>query len=543
MEKNNYILLILLFASDFIFAQSNMQKYIVYFKDKPAVENVTSLFSEKALAKRQKFNIAFDEKDFPVNTNYTEQLKNESAIILNTSNWLNASLISVDENKISRLRELAFVASIVKVEKTNTTGIASIETENECTEVNDIQTFEDNYGSSFPQFHLLKGEYLHEQGFNGENMTIAICDAGFKNANTNQAFASIFSENRMLGYYDYVHNDSTIFATNDAEHGSNCFSIIAGIKDNQYIGASSKSRFYLFQTENVDNNSERLQEEFNLATALERCSQLGVDVVSISLGYTTFDVSSENHDTSDMKKNITPAAIAVNMASSKGILVCVAAGNEGNKPWHYISTPSDADSALAIAATDINGNVAAFSGYGLATDTRVKPNVAAVGNFTSYINASNQIGAGPGTSYACPTIAGFATCLWQAFPAKTNWEIKTAIEQSASQYLTPDKRIGYGIPDFQKAYQLLADPTYVSNKSLENELLIYPNPFQNTVTFSNLNNLRIENINVLNNVGQLIYTINAPTENTIALNDLAKGMYLLQVATNHGMLIKKLIKE
>ena len=101
MEKNNYILLILLFASDFIFAQSNMQKYIVYFKDKPAVENVTSLFSEKALAKRQKFNIAFDEKDFPVNTNYTEQLKNESAIILNTSNWLNASLISVDENKIS----------------------------------------------------------------------------------------------------------------------------------------------------------------------------------------------------------------------------------------------------------------------------------------------------------------------------------------------------------------------------------------------------------------------------------------------------------
>jgi subtilisin family serine protease len=53
--------------------------------------------------------------------------------------------------------------------------------------------------------------------------------------------------------------------------------------------------------------------------------------------------------------------------------------------------------------------------------------------------------AGSGTSFACPQIAGIAACLWQAFPTKTNWEIKTAIEQSASQYLTPDKtnRIWY----------------------------------------------------------------------------------------------------
>lgn len=543
MGKNKYILLSCLLVSNFLYAQENLEKYIIYFKDKAVYKNVASMFSSKALEKRKKFNIQFDTRDYPVNEDYIEQLKEEQVIVLNTSNWLNAVLVKADENNINELKQLPFVSSVVEVKQTNTIGIASVQESNECLETNGTQTFEDNYTSSFAQFHLLNGEYLHEQGFSGTNMTIAICDAGFKNANTNPAFAPIFSENRVLGYYDYVHNDSTLFTSGDADHGANCFSIIAGIKNNQYIGASSKSNFYLFQTENVDGNSERLQEEFNLATALERCDQLGVDVVSISLGYTTFDVASENHDTSDMMKNNTPAAKAVNIASTKGILVVVAAGNEGAGAWHYISTPADADSALAIAATDINGNVAAFSGYGLATDPRVKPNVAAVGSPTAFISTANQVASGPGTSYACPTIAGFATCLWQAYPTKTNWQIKTAIEQSANRYLTPNKHIGYGIPDFQKAYQLLATSTFVSEKSIENELEIYPNPFQSSVNVVLKGNIRIESIEVLTNIGQVIYSENAPLRNTFSFNDLPKGMYLLQIATNKGTLIKKLIKD
>ena len=540
MGKNNYILLLLLFISGFIFAQSNQVKYIVYFKDKPTAEDISNLFSEKALAKRQKFNIAFDERDIPVNANYDEILKNENATIINTSNWLNASLISVDENKVSNLRQLPFISSIVKVEKSNiAAGIASIENENECAAQNGTMDFEDNFGSSFPQFHLLNGEYLHEQGYNGENMTIGICDNGFYNAKNNAAFSDVFSQNRLLGTYDYVHGDSAVYDEAAGSHGAFCFSFIAGIKNNQYKGTATKSNFYLFHTE--DNSGERLQEEFNLATALERCDQLGVDVVTISLGYNTFDVATENHDTSDMHKNNTPAAKAVNMASSKGILVCVAAGNQVG--WQYIATPSDADSAFCIASVDINGVVASNSSMGLPGDPRIKPNVAALGKSANYINTAGNIAIGSGTSFATPSLAGMATCLWQAFPGKTNWEIKTAIEQSASQYLSPDKRVGYGIPDFKKAYDLLLNPTFVSNKNLEKELLIYPNPFQNTVTFSNLGNLHIESINVLNNIGQTLYTIDAPTGNTIALHDLSSGMYLLQVATDQGMLIKKLIKE
>lgn len=539
MGKNKFTSLLVLLFPFALFAQTNISKYIVYFKDKSTDSNISNIFTKKAIEKRNKQHILFDERDFPVNNNYIEQLKGYNATIINTSNWLNASLISVDENEILILKELPFVANIVKVEKTNTNGIASIEIENECTEINDIQDFEDNYVSSFPQVHLLNGEYLHEQGFNGENMTIAICDNGFYNANNNPGFSAIFSENRLLGTYDYVHGDSLVFDESAGKHGSNCFSFIGGIKANQYIGTATKSNFYLFHTE--DNGGERLQEEFNLATALERCSQLGVDVVSISLGYNTFDIVSENHDTTVLRKNSTPAAKAVNMASSKGILVCVAAGNEGAKPWKYIMTPADADSAFAIASVDVNSVPSSFSSIGLPSDVRIKPNVAAVGQSAYYLNEIGNIAAGSGTSYATPSLAGMATCLWQAFPNKTNWEIKTAIEQSASQYLTPDKKIGYGIPDFKKAYQILSLPVDPVNP--DNNFVVYPNPFVNTISFNNKENVDVLQVKITDYFGNIIYLQDAPTQNYITLNDIPNGVYIIEIYTNKGKIVKKILSS
>lgn len=534
-----WCLFLVQFVISFSAQAQEMGKYIVYFKDKPTNIDVTKLFNEKALQYRKQFNIPFDERDIPVHTNYIEQLKNNKATIINSSGWLNAALISVDEQKINNIEQLPFVISITKIKKSNKGGIAAIEETNGCEETNATQTFEDNYGSSFPQGHLLNGEYLHQQGFNGENMIIAVCDNGFPNANTNPAFTHVFNENRLLGTYDYVHNDSLVY-DNDGGHGLNCFSFIAGLKANQYIGTATKASFYLFHTEN--NSGERLQEEFNLATALERCNQLGVNVVSISLGYMYFDDASENHDTTDIKLGSTPAARAANIAVSKGIIVCSAGGNNDSN-GKYIVAPACADSVLAIAGVDLNGSPLNFS-VGVPGDPRIKPNVAALGINPWYFSLTGQlINANGGTSYATPQIAGWAACLWQAFPSKSNWEIKTAIEQSASQYLTPDKHVGYGIPDFQKAYNLLATATFVSNKSLENELTIYPNPFQSAIYLENKGNSKIQAVNVLNNVGQSVLTINAPTENAITLADLPKGMYLLQIATDKGMFIKKLIKD
>lgn len=537
MAKNKIATLIFfsLFFSFFLKANNN---YIVYFKDKNQAIDIKKLFSEKAIAKRIKFNIPFDERDFPVNEFYKNEIQKNGISILSTSNWLNSILINANENSIQLVAQLPFVTSIQKIEKSSfqQKNIASVTKNNACEEMED---FENNFASSYAQFHLLNGDYLHELGFNGENMTIAICDNGFYNANNNEVFNSIFSENRILGTYDYVNGDSAVYDEAAGSHGAYCFSFIGATKSNQYIGTSTKSNFYLFHTEN--NNSERLQEEFNLAVALQRCSELGVDVVSISLGYTTFDDASENHDTTDMRLNSTPAAKAVNIAASKNILVCVAAGNEGAGAWHYITSPADADSAFAIAAVDANGNVATFSSYGLANDIRIKPNVAAVGRAANFINTYGAISTGNGTSFACPSLAGMATCLWQAFPSKTAWQIKTAIEQSASQYLTPDKHIGYGIPDFKKAYQTLAAPNTIDDK-----IAIYPNPFQTEISINHNNITNIQSIQIYNNIGQLVYsnTNFSASEKSIYLNNLTAGMFIFKITTTNGdIFTKKIIKE
>jgi hypothetical protein len=58
-----------------------------------------------------------------------------------------------------------------------------------------------------------------------------------------------------------------------------------------------------------------------------------------------------------------------------------------------------------------------------------------------------------GTSFSSPIMAGMVTCLWQALPGKTAKEIIELVRQSAHQYDYPDNVFGYGIPDFQKAWE------------------------------------------------------------------------------------------
>lgn len=167
------------------------------------------------------------------------------------------------------------------------------------------------------------------------------------------------------------------------------------------------------------------------------------------------------------------------------MIVLAAAGNEGNDAWHFITTPADADSIISVGAVDNLGKPAVFSSYGPSSDGRVEPLAASVGQGTSVSSTTGPITTGNGTSFATPNLAGLVTCLWQAFPEFTNMEIIEAVKKSSSIYTSPDDRIGYGIPDFEKAYddlyqqKVLRDAeTILGNQNIK----IYPNPFANNFT-------------------------------------------------------------
>lgn len=186
--------------------------------------------------------------------------------------------------------------------------------------------------------------------------------------------------------------------------------------------------------------------------AAEFADSAGTDLISSSLGYMQFDDPQFDHTYNDFYKNTTMISRAATFAAKKGIIVTNSAGNEGSNSWKYILFPADDDSVCSVAATDVNGNIAGFSSYGY--PGKIKPNIASVGSGT-ILYASYGLTSGSGTSFSNPNINGLIACLWQAFPEFNNMTILQAVYRSSDRFKTPDNRYGYGIPNMQKAYNLL----------------------------------------------------------------------------------------
>ena len=294
-------------------------------------------------------------------------------------------------------------------------------------------------------------------------MELAVLDAGFFRYLTLPTFDSVRINNQILNTYDFVANEVSV--NEDDSHGMNCFSTIAANLPGTFVGTAPKATFCLYRTEDVA--SETRIEEHNLAAGYERADSIGVDVCSVSLGYTTFDYASQNYTYADMNGNTTMSAKASNIAAKKGMLPVIAAGNEGATVWHYISTPADADSAMAVGAVDTLGNISPTSSFGPSSDGQVKPNVAATGLRAVVASPSTGLPVlSSGTSFAAPNIAGLSTCLWQAFPEYNNMVLLDAIQRSATKFNAPDVRVGYGIPDMKKAFVILLKKSFAKSSTV-----------------------------------------------------------------------------
>lgn len=112
-------------------------------------------------------------------------------------------------------------------------------------------------------------------------------------------------------------------------------------------------------------------------------------------------------------------AMAIEVASENGIACCIASGNDGDKGEGTITVPSDAPSAISVAATLADGHRAPFSSMGPSADpalTGSKPTVAAPGtgiisarsrySFHQPLDEAGLFVAMHGTSMATPIITG-----------------------------------------------------------------------------------------------------------------------------------------
>lgn len=295
---------------------------------------------------------------------------------------------------------------------------------------------------------ILGLEPLHQAGFRGQGITIAVIDAGFYRANESE----IFPQEQIIETHDLLHEGedaNNMFAHSNDAHGTMCLSTMLCQSDS-FVGTAPDAQFILIRTEDIA--AEYIGEVDRLCHGMLLADSLGADIVSISLGYNLFDDSQFDCRYEDLNGQSKVSQTATLLARH-GRLVCVAAGNEGNKEWRHITWPADADSIITVGACDSLGNVANFSSIGPTADERIKPDVIAWGQHTWVFSPTgNKMIRSNGTSFACPEVAGMAASLWSALPELNAMQLRERILSTSSQHLTPNNSAGYGIPDAAAAW-------------------------------------------------------------------------------------------
>lgn len=529
--------------------------YIVKFTDKNntpfSLSAPLAYLSSRSIDRRNTQGIAIDSTDLPVNTAYLDSVITLTGGKLHgTSRWINSCVVLLpDTNAIQVLNGKPYIHSYKRIAfytdslhrplPVNTNGRQAAKT---------TTGGSAHYGNTWNQTAIVKGDVLHDDGYTGNGKLIAVFDAGFIGADAHVGFSSMWSSGRVLDKYNFTLATDFIFGYDS--HGAKALSTMAGYIPGTYVGCAPAASYALYITE--DGSSEQPIELVNMLFACERADSLGADIITTSLGYNTFDNVTDNFVfATDFDGKTTIAAKAANTAVTKGMLFVASAGNEGGGGWNMILTPGDADSALTIGSVDVSGANAPNSGFGPNAAGRVKPDVCAMGQGAALLIGSSGFVNQSGTSYSTPQVAGWAACLWQAYPTATPFQIRQAIIRCASSFATPGAQIGYGIPDFSCSHQLmLSIPDTPPPFSPATWVAAAPNPFSDRITLIVAPDTeQLVQFTITDITGRVIYSDNAFFNKgfndpvSISIAGLPSGIYMLRAVSPTEQQVLKLVKQ
>ncbi|MFM6998959.1 MAG: S8 family serine peptidase [Bacteroidota bacterium] len=455
----NLLFLYLSIGSMYAWAQDAPRKHWVFLRE-TSVNYAEPMLGADALTRRAAQGIALRNSDFALQSEAVAAVAHVAPTV-GRSRWLRALVVEADAAQLAQLRALPWVQStqpvgIMRRSLTEAPGVPPTRVAPDLgseaprsalgSEEDGVHGYQ--YGASTQQVNQIQVNALHDAGFDGAGVKVALMDAGFTGADTYTAFQGAWQQGRVLGTWDYIDGDTNVFHL--GSHGMSVWSTICADLDATFVGTAPKASFYLFKTENQ--LTETIAEEYNWVMAAERADSLGVDVINTSLGYTTFDNGVGDHSYADMDGRTTPISLAAVAAARTGMILCISAGNEGAASWKYISAPADADSILAVGAVDEFGVRASFSSQGPSADGRVKPDVAARGLGATVVNSSGNVATSSGTSFSSPIMAGAMASLVQAAKTLPNGytanDLIHRVRMSAHRSFAPDSFLGYGIPNF-----------------------------------------------------------------------------------------------
>ncbi len=556
MKKITF-LIVVLFSGIFAFAQVAPDKYFIQFTDKNdspySINNPGEYLTQRALDRRAKYGIDITLQDLPVNPQYLAGVEALGADLLFPTKWMNGvTVYTTDPSVIENINALPYVEGsslmvsrydpVKKALFLNDFSGDKYKPEN-LKSGNSVSSM--NYGFGTNQIEQLNGILLHDDGYKGEGMVIAVLDGGFYAVDSQPLFDSLWANDQILGTKDFVHPGGSVFT--ESGHGRMVLSCMGANIEGQLVGTAPKASYWLLRSEYVV--TENVLEEYNWVSAAEFADSVGADVINSSLGYIDFDMPVWDHDYEDMNGSTAVVTIGADIAESKGILVVNSAGNSGGNPFPWIGAPADGFDVFSIGAVTSDGGRAGFSSIGPTADGRTKPDIMAQGQGSAVADEGSGVTFGSGTSFSSPIMAGISACLMQAFPNRTPAEIRAAIKQSGNNSSSPDNYMGWGIPDFMEAYSVM---TTIEIEEENGEMInAYPNPFTDNLTVElNINGATEAKLTLMDINGRLVFSdsfslTGSSTQVEIGnkISQLPAGVYFLGVNSIEKFEVKRIVKN
>lgn len=257
---------------------------------------------------------------------------------------------------------------------------------------------------------------LWAEGYTGAGVTIAVVDTGIY---PHRDFGT-----RIRAFKDFVNGRTSAY--DDNGHGTHCAGIAAGA-GTTYRGAAPDAKLVGVKVLDAQGNGSYSNIINGINWVVSNRSTYGIKVMSMSLGGPISESSKTD-----------PMCAAVRNAWNAGIVVCVAAGNEG--PSSYtIGTPGNEPLIITVGASDDRSTiaysddiVASFSSRGpTSIDGWTKPDVLAPGtNIASCDNSYSSYVQMSGTSMATPLVAGIVAQMLEAMPSWSPATVKTNLKGS-----------------------------------------------------------------------------------------------------------------
>ena len=117
------------------------------------------------------------------------------------------------------------------------------------------------------------------------------------------------------------------------------------------------------------------------------------------------------------------------------------------------------------------------------------------------------------------------------------------IRESSSLYNNPTDEMGYGIPNFEDAYNALL-VLGAEDQLRAEQFTIYPNPVKTTVNISFPEGITNANFTLYNVIGsEVLRTTISNGQNSVDLSQLARGVYIANIESDNKSNSFKLIKE